>query len=109
MEQLDPLCFDWSAVHDAVLVSVALEWRAGTADIVMKLQAPPARQLTIHAEGTSWLCCPREAPWGTSVHVNTASAASANDRQHTIVRVEMQSGDTLELRAQRIELFATAP
>jgi hypothetical protein len=100
----DLASFDWSMLHDAVLVTAAVGWEDGTADLVLNLPTPPRRQLRIHADGLSWFCCPREQPWGRSVHVNGANAVLPEPGQRAEIRVEMQSGDVLEVRADHISV-----
>ena len=102
IESTDIASFDWGVLHDAVLVSVTVSWEYGTADLVLNLPAPPRRQLKIRTDGLSWLCCPREQPWGKSVHVNDVNVILPDAGQRGEIRIEMQSGDVLDIKADRI-------
>jgi len=51
---------------------------------------------------------PREHPWGPSVHVDGSAGPAPSANGKLALRLEMQSGDVLELEAEAIDL-AEAP
>jgi hypothetical protein len=103
-QKADFASFEWRLLHDAVLLSAAVDWEYGMADLVLNLPSPPHRRITIRARDLSSLSCPREQPWGRSVHVNQVSVTLPEAGQRAQIRIEMQSGDVIEVKADRIEI-----
>ena len=90
-------------LHDALLESVEMRWAESTC--VMKLKAFVSR--TEHAkphqlvfEGVTGLSIPKQAPWGSSNAINTAGGSPGR------FRIEMQSGDLIEVTAKGFRFVA---
>jgi hypothetical protein len=96
--------FDWKQIHDAVLKAIVINWELASADFTLDLPSPPNCRLTICARRLVSLSCPREQPWGRSVHVNGATIAVTLAGGPAHLRIEMQSGDVIDLKAESIDL-----
>jgi hypothetical protein len=80
-------------MHDAVLLSVGLDWEKGVGRISVRT-ARGSGSLVV--EGVRSLVCPRQFPWGRSVSVNeVAIRKSPAPEEGLELTVEMQSGDVL--------------
>ena len=94
--------FESWPLHDAVLETVQLDWRARTCEISLRaflVAGLPAKRCAIVATGVRGLRLPHHAPWGDSSFVNTHRL----DADGRFV-IEMQSGDVLELEADACSL-----
>lgn len=80
--------------HDAVLISVEVDWRHGMAEIQVNLCADEARAVSIVVTGLLELRVNRRFPWGPSSSVNNVRQSSADDGEGQL-EIEMQSGDVL--------------
>jgi hypothetical protein len=89
----------WNKLHDATLVSVRLDWETGTAVLALRTGLPEAPDVTVTAEGTAHLRCPRRLPWGESVSINEVRGPVAHENGSRL-EIEMQSGDVLEVEAR---------
>jgi hypothetical protein len=81
-------------LHDATLETVTVDWRAGT--VVFALLTAEEGRVELVVEEFSDLRVPRELDWGPSVSVLRAVVEGG-----TLI-VEMQSGDVLVARGERI-------
>jgi hypothetical protein len=91
--------FDLGRLHDAVLHSIVIDWRAGTVEIVLTVSGSSHGRLSLRAEGLTALSCPRAHPWGGSVHVNGATIVPGDPDGARLLAIEMQSGDVVQIRA----------
>jgi len=95
--------FDALPLHDALLDSIQLDWEAKTCTMTLSVfltrgvRASPHR---LHFTGVTRLSVPHEEPWGASVFVNTATHRDGT------YRIEIQSGDTIEITAGQFALDA---
>lgn len=88
--------------HDATLCSVTVDWGTGDVTLAVRASGPPAALVMIRGRGLSNLVCPRVHPWGPSVSINTLEAFAADAAE--LLRVEMQSGDIVEVRAREFTI-----
>jgi hypothetical protein len=54
IEPTDLVSFDWGLLHDAVLVSIAVNWEPGTADLLMDLPAPASATYEDSHRNAEW-------------------------------------------------------
>ncbi len=89
---------DYSALHDATLQAVQLQWTEGVVRVsLIYFDGDRRRHGSILGTNVSDLSCPRAFPWGRSHSINTVSL----DESETAARllVEMQSGDQIVIVA----------
>ena len=87
-------------MHDATLVSIAVDWAAGTLSCAFRVGGRNEAKLI--ASGLTLLHCPRTFPWGKSVSVNKMSLSDVGEGQ--ALSIEMQSGDVIEANVHRAAL-----
>jgi hypothetical protein len=100
-------------LHDAILESVTIQSRAATVALtflpIAYAGAPAAIRLVAH----KWrlFSCPKRDPWGVSSEwrVNESRGPFQIEEGLTRIELEMQSGDTIEVQAQRIERVDVEP
>ena len=90
-----------AGLHDATLVSLALDWETAEVKILVLLLAGIPPILGFHQVTAAVL--PREQPWGPSNSINEAKQLSVGEYV-----VEMQSGDALHFNAASWSLIVTA-
>jgi len=83
-------------LHDAVLDKIEFDWKEGSLSFSLKVGSPAAARVQIIADQVSHFNCPREYPWGESASIN--AIGSKQDTGATVLIIEMQSGDTLEIK-----------
>jgi hypothetical protein len=86
-------------LHDSVLERVNVQWEAAEATI--DLTRVPGGPLTVTASGLRSLELSHEEEWGPSVFVNHATI-KADGGGLAVLEIEMQSGDTIRLVADRL-------
>jgi hypothetical protein len=87
-------------LHDATLISASLAWGSRSVDVdVQRFDGGRGSILRLRAVGCSRVVIPHEAPWGPSASINSCGL---DGRRFWI---EMQSGDTIEIWADRIEVL----
>ena len=89
-----------AALHDAILGDLNVSWPLGMASLAFS--PVTAAPVVLRATGLQRLALTRELPWGPSQLVNTVSAGK--DRDCQMWSIELQSGDTIEIKAATIEL-----
>ncbi|HWB78182.1 MAG TPA: hypothetical protein VG755_24625 [Nannocystaceae bacterium] len=96
-------------LHDAVLESVELNFAAGRLRLTVRPVQWPGAPSTVHIIAHEWsqFVCPREEPWGASVSVNSCDGPVPIEGGGFRITVALQSGDSLEITAKRIELIET--
>jgi hypothetical protein len=91
-------------LHDAILESVEIDWQAATATLRLELVGDPPPTLALVLSGVREVHISREEPWGPSVQVNVAEYLDTNQQGDLTLRLELQSGDEIRLRAKSLEL-----
>tara|TARA_R110002072_G_scaffold203706_1_gene361717 strand:+ start:149 stop:418 length:270 start_codon:yes stop_codon:yes gene_type:complete len=84
-------------MHDWTLIDITSHWR--NRSVILRFSSQDGHK-EILANNFSKVRVPRNNPWGASVSVNKAILSNADKR----LSIEMQSGDTIEIEAQSIEL-----
>ena len=89
------------ALHDAVLLSVDLQWAEGTVTLGVRTAGGP-RQVVV--EQVTRLECPREYPWGRSVCINEVRIGNVPPSAAFRMEMELQSGDVLVICGGSVRL-----
>jgi hypothetical protein len=95
--------FETLPQHDAPVDSVYIDWKTKTCTIALHVFLTPGVRATphrLHFFDVRSLSLPHEEPWGPSFYVNEASYGDG------IFRIQMQSGDTIEIVATGFALDA---
>ena len=88
--------FEALPLHDAVLRLIEVNWESKQCRLRLTAFTTPssvAQPCVLTFDGVTFLSMPHNEPWGPSSSVNTASIANGR------FRIEMQSGDAIELSA----------
>jgi hypothetical protein len=86
-------------LHDAVLERIELKWEEGL--VTIDLTRVPGGIFTLTASGLRGFTMSRLQEWGPSVFVNQADARE-DDEHGIVLEIEMQSGDTITVAADRL-------
>lgn len=100
---MEAIGFDALPLHDAVLRSIEVDWEKKRCVLRLSAFVTPNREAAPHAlafEGVTLLTVPHDEPWGQSSFVNSACTVADG------FRIEMQSGDVIELRATNFAFSA---
>jgi hypothetical protein len=90
-------------LHDAILQTVALNWEQKTCSFELLVFSDPGKSAAPHVLeffGVTHLVLPHTDAWGPSSSVNACSHEAGT------FKVEMQSGDTIEVAARECSLAA---
>lgn len=89
-------------MHDWTLKRIEFDWHA--ARVTLDLEDSNCTMRTLIAEGVQDLQVPRFNEWGPSVSVNEVSEIVPMSSGSQRLKIEMQSGDVIQILAQRFEL-----
>jgi hypothetical protein len=98
-----PTEVDGLPLHDAVLEAIEMSWKKAQCTLRMSVflkRTENAKPCKLRFFEVTQLHVPRIEPWGSSVFVNGATFEDG------AVKLEMQSGDTIEIAASRMEFGA---
>ncbi len=84
-------------LHDAVLVSIEMNWAAKTTTVVFRTY--PDKMVKLVASGSRNGFVPHCEPWGPSASVNGVREIDV-DADVNAVEIEMQSGDIIRIEAR---------
>jgi hypothetical protein len=87
-------------VHDWSLRTITVDWEARTATLHLRASS---RDAAIVARGLHALHVPMAFEWGPSVSINRVEGP-IETAGRGILWIEMQTGDTIELVADRFEM-----
>lgn len=87
-------------LHDATLETVVVSWEAKTATLRLTTHEGP---MSLVAHGLRSFRLALDEPWGPSVHVNEVRGPMDAGRGVSRWVIELQSGDLLELAAERLD------
>jgi len=90
-----------SDMHDWTFLGVSIDWKGATARLEFNSSSGPK---AVTAAGLMDLRVPRSLPWGPSVSVNGYDGPTKLHDGGYSLAIEMQSGDTIELRAEQIQM-----
>lgn len=91
-------------LHDAVLEGIEIDWQSATSTLHFGLPGDPPPSRTLTFGGLRAIHVPHDQPWGPSVFVNTLEYADGSAADNVSVRVEMQSGDEITVRATSLDI-----
>lgn len=89
-------------MHDCSLDSLVVEWEKGIATILLKSMS--SSRIAILVNGLRMLTVPRLQEWGHSVSINEVSGPSPTSEGNEFLKIEMQSGDVIEIEGSKIEV-----
>jgi len=101
MLSVETSVFSSLPLHDAVVESITLDWGMGVCTIALRLcgaMAPEPRQRKLVFSNVTELVVPRDEPWGSSSQVN------GQHKDGPEFQIEMQSGDTVVVKAEAFSL-----
>jgi hypothetical protein len=84
-------------MHDWTLVSLLFDWER--ACVTLSLRNPKTEQVSLIAENVVNLSVPKCDDWGSSASVNMVSGPAPRPDGIEVLRLEMQSGDVIEIAA----------
>lgn len=89
-------------LHDATLEEISFDWTQGTA--YMRIKSGSRGALVLVATGVHSLEVSRHQPWGESVSINEVRGPEPRSNGLHQIEIEMQSGDTITVRANAFEI-----
>jgi hypothetical protein len=89
-------------MHDWTLVSVSFDWARGS--VHCALRNYESKTVSLIAEKVYSLHVPRLEEWGPSVSIQAVIGPLTIDGERQKLQVEMQSGDVIEIVAQKFVL-----
>lgn len=89
-------------MHDFTLLNISIEWASGIAKVV--LLNNESSEIFIHMDGLILAKVPRLNEWGKSISVNKVIGVTQTSCGNMKLDIEMQSGDVIELVAEKISL-----
>lgn len=84
-------------MHDWTLVSLTFDWQG--ASVTLSLRNPNSETVSLVAENVVNLSMPKRDEWGRSVSVNEVAGPTLQSDGTQTLRIEMQSGDIIEITA----------
>ncbi|MHB8455973.1 MAG: hypothetical protein ACYDDO_15055 [Acidiferrobacterales bacterium] len=90
-------------LHDWTRVSILVEWEKKGMVTIM-FHAHEDGPVALLAEGLADLHVPKQQGWGPSMSVNCASGPTQLDNGNFRLKIEMQTGDIIELEAASISM-----
>lgn len=89
-------------MHDWTLLSLSVDWKSGDANLDFLNSSSAKVSLRIHELHSFYL--PRKLEWGMSVSVNAVSGPVTLECGKMMLKIEMQSGDEIEIVARSMVL-----
>lgn len=84
-------------MHDWTLIAVHFDWLSGIA--TLDLRTFPSQAKAILAKNVYTIHVPRLQNWGPSSSINEVMGPAAYPGNKQILKIEMQSGDVIEIIA----------
>jgi hypothetical protein len=91
-------------MHDWMLMKIEFDWQAARVTVFLEDSTCTGRSLI--AEGVHDMHIPRKNEWGPSVNVNEVHEIESMSSGLHRLKIEMQSGDVIQIVAQRFGLPA---
>jgi hypothetical protein len=89
-------------MHDWTLLSISFDWKAARVTVLLRTPGPVMRTLT--ANDVVDVKIPKRQEWGPSVSVNATSEVASAASAKTHLKIEMQTGDVIEIIAGTFSL-----
>jgi hypothetical protein len=84
-------------MHDWTLLSISFDWKAACVTVRLQTHGPVIR--TLVANDVVEVKIPKRQEWGPSVSVNATSEVASATAATTHLKIEMQTGDVIEIVA----------
>lgn len=84
-------------MHDWTLISLTFDWKG--ASVTVSLRNPHSETVSLVAENVVHLSIPKRDEWGRTVSVNAVAGPTLQSDGTETLRIEMQSGDVIEITA----------
>jgi hypothetical protein len=84
-------------MHDWTLLSISFEWKAARVTVLLRTAGSVIR--TLIANDVVDIKIPKRQEWGPSVSVNATSEVASLANATTHLKIEMQTGDVIEIVA----------
>jgi len=88
-------------MHDWSLISIAVDWKSGTAQLELQGPVQPASLRCFNVRG---LRVPRTMPWGPSNLIMQMHEPVRRENNVFELSIEMQSGDVIVIAAEAFDL-----
>lgn len=88
-------------MHDFTLLNISVEWATGIAKV--ELLNNDSLEVFISIDGLVMMKVPRLNEWGESISINSTKLGFSSCGNMSL-DIEMQSGDTIEIIAEKIAL-----
>lgn len=89
------------SMHDWSLINIAFDWQSGRVTVALRSYN---KQWALVADGVTDLRVPKLQEWGPSSSVNGTSETVADATGTTHLKIEMQTGDVIEIVAREFTL-----
>jgi hypothetical protein len=89
-------------LHDATLLGLDIDWVSGELRCIFRSCLSESKCISLFGFGLTFLKCPRQFPWGKSFSVNSVRLEQLE--KHSLLVIEMQSGDVIEANIQNAVL-----
>lgn len=89
------------SMHDWTLVNITFDWEGARVTVVLR---SPKQQRVLLADGVMDLKVPKVNAWGPSSSVNGTSETIADATGTRQLKIEMQTGDVIEIAAREFTL-----
>ncbi|NOT88644.1 MAG: hypothetical protein HOP03_10710 [Lysobacter sp.] len=89
-------------MHDWTLLSILIDWIAGTATITFRNEK--SEEVRLVAEGILDIHVPKREEWGRSVSINDVIGPQCDSDGNISVELEVQSGDLIKLVARSVSM-----
>jgi hypothetical protein len=84
-------------MHDWTLLSISFDWEAARVTVLLRTHGAVVK--TLVANDVVDVKIPKRQEWGPSVSVNTTSEVPSATAATTNLKIEMQTGDVIEIVA----------
>jgi hypothetical protein len=84
-------------MHDWTLLSISLDWKAARVTVLLRTRGRVTR--TLIGNDVVDIKIPKRQEWGPSVSVNHTSEVTSEAAATTHLKIEMQTGDVIEIVA----------
>lgn len=89
-------------MHDWTLLSILIDWIAGTA--VISFRNEKSDEVRLIAEGILDIHIPKREEWGRSVSINDVVGPRRDADGNLSIELEVQSGDRIKLLAKSVSM-----
>ncbi|WP_300031518.1 hypothetical protein [uncultured Roseobacter sp.] len=88
-------------MHDWLIETIKVDWESGDVRILLSAFGQPKE---IRVKGLCSLIVPRRFDWGPSEYVNGTVGPEVLENGHSVLKIEIQSGDQILVEGEKILL-----